>query len=290
VDSGSVNNRDDQRVFELLSKGKNIGITFAESPAMRKTFLELKPTSLDDIAKALAIIRPMAQDFKNEYLKKLINENKIHSYMIFDDDAIKYIKDLIKCPESVADIYRKAFTKNKYKQIKIFKDLLDDFLSVDKDKKFVMDRLSNLSKYSFCKSHAYSYAKLVLALAYQKTYNPKEFWLSTLNHCNSMYRKWVHFQCAKTHIKLTLGKKPWKLVNDTLVSFSNKYNQNIDKISQYKNYGYWIDEEYLIDSYINVEVIGNNLLSVKFKGLIACGRFYKNKDGQNIWCNVYDKL
>jgi len=270
-------NRDDQRVFELLSKGKNIGITFAESPAMRKTFLELKPTSLDDIAKALAIIRPMAQDFKNEYLKKLINENKIHSYMIFDDDAIKYIKDLIKCPESVADIYRKAFTKNKYKQIKIFKDLLDDFLSVDKDKKFVMDRLSNLSKYSFCKSHAYSYAKLVLALAYQKTYNPKEFWLSTLNHCNSMYRKWVHFQCAKTHIKLTLGKKPWKLVNDTLVSFNNKYNQNIDKISQYKNYGYWIDEEYLIDSYINVEVIGNNLLSVKFKGLIACGRFYKNK-------------
>ena len=140
-----------------------------------------------------------------------------------------------------------------------------------------MDRLSNLSKYSFCKSHAYSYAKLVLALAYQKTYNPKDFWLSTLNHCNSMYRKWVHFQCAKTHIKLTLGKKPWKLVNDTLVSFNNKYNQNIDKISQYKNYGYWIDEEYLIDSYINVEVIGNNLLSVKFKGLIACGRFYKNK-------------
>jgi DNA polymerase III alpha subunit len=271
--------RDDKNVFKLLSKGNNIGITFAESPAMRKAFIEIKPESLEDIAKALAIIRPMAQDFKSEYLKKLINENKIHNYMIFDDDAIRYIKDLIKCPESKADIYRKAFTKNKYKEMNIFKTLLDDFLNIEEDKKFVMNRLSNLSKYSFCKSHAYSYAKLVLALAYQKTYNPKLFWVSTLNHCHTMYRKWVHFQCAKSHVKLTLGKRPWKLVNDILVS-ENKNNDpisDLNKVEQYKLYGYWITDDYLIDSYMNFEFIENNLLLVKFKGLIGCGRYYQNK-------------
>lgn len=265
----------DSNVFLLLGKGKNIGITFAESPAMRKILIALKPKSVDHIAKALALVRPMAKDLKNEYLKGLINENKINKYLIYDDDAITYIKDLINCPESVADTYRKAFSKNKYKQISIFKTLLDDLYNKE-DTDTVIDRLSNLKKYSFCKSHAYSYAKLVWSLAYQKYHDPVNFWLATLNHCHSMYRSWVHFQCAKQHIELTLGKRPWKIINNKLVSKYKKENEILTKEEQYKKYGYWISNDYLIDSYINVETINENLLNIKFKGLIACGRQYNN--------------
>ena len=265
----------DHNVFSLLGKGKNIGLTFAESPAMRKILIALKPNSVDDIAKALALVRPMAKDLKNEYLKGLINENKINKYLIYDDDAITYIKDLINCPESVADTYRKAFSKNKYKQISIFKTLLDDLYNKEQTET-VIDRLSNLKKYSFCKSHAYSYAKLVWSLAYQKYYDPINFWLATLNHCHSMYRSWVHFQCAKQHIELTLGKKPWTVRNNKLVSKFKKSNEVLTKEEQYKKYGYWTSNDYLIDSYINVETTNENLLNIKFKGLIACGRQYNN--------------
>lgn len=265
----------DSNVLSLLSKGKNIGITFAESPAMRKIFIALKPKSIDDIAKALALVRPMAKDLKNEYLKGLVSENKIYKYLIYDDDAITYIKDLINCPESVADTYRKAFTKNKFQKMSIFKNLLDDLYNKE-ETEIVLDRLSNLKKYSFCKSHAYSYAKLVWALAYQKYYDPINYWVSTLNHCNSMYRTWVHFQCAKQYIQLTLGKRPWIIENNILVS---KYKKNINKLSkeeEYKLYGYWTSNEYLIDAYINVELVNDKLLNIKFKGLIACGRQYNN--------------
>jgi DNA polymerase III alpha subunit len=265
--------RNDPKIFEILSKGNNIGITFAESPAMRKLFVTMKPQSLDDIAKALALVRPMAQDFKNEYLKNLVSNNNIHKYLIYDDDAITYISDLIKCPESVADTYRKAFTKNKYHNINIFKNILSDLYDND-NKMIAIDRLSSLKKYSFCKSHAYSYAKLVLALIYQKKYNPHQFWLATLNHCHSMYRRWVHFQCAKSHIELTLGKKPWYLKENKLISRHKKVDENLDKIEQYKKYGYWISKDYLIDSYVKVEFVNKNLLNIKFKGLIACGRIY----------------
>jgi hypothetical protein len=233
----------------------------------------MKPQSLDDIAKALALVRPMAQDFKNEYLKNLVSNNNIHKYLIYDDDAITYISDLIKCPESVADTYRKAFTKNKYHNINIFKNILSDLYDND-NKMIAIDRLSSLKKYSFCKSHAYSYAKLVLALIHQKKYNPQQFWLATLNHCHSMYRRWVHFQCAKSHIELTLGKKPWYLKENKLISKQKKIDENLDKIEQYKKYGYWISKDYLIDSYVKVEFVNKNLLNIKFKGLIACGRIY----------------
>ena len=55
-----------------------------------------------------------------------------------------------------------------------------------------LNKLSGLRKYSFCKSHAYSYAQLVWYLAFMKANYPKQFWRATLNHCHSSYRGWVH--------------------------------------------------------------------------------------------------
>lgn len=44
----------------MLSRGDNIGITFAESPAIRKIFQELRPRTIDDIAIGMALVRPCA--------------------------------------------------------------------------------------------------------------------------------------------------------------------------------------------------------------------------------------
>ena len=41
---------EDEKTAELLASGKNIGITLAESPLIRKTLRELKPKSVHDIA------------------------------------------------------------------------------------------------------------------------------------------------------------------------------------------------------------------------------------------------
>tara|TARA_B110000971_G_C19987448_1_gene490298 strand:- start:162 stop:476 length:315 start_codon:yes stop_codon:yes gene_type:complete len=60
------------------------------------------------------------------------------------------------------------------------------------DIKEVFKNLAGLRKYSFCKSHAYSYAQLVWYLAYMKAHYPEEFWKATLNHNQSHYRGWVH--------------------------------------------------------------------------------------------------
>ena len=60
-----------------------------------------------------------------------------------------------------------------------------------------MRKFSNLSRYGFCKAHAFSYAQLVYKLAYMKANMPYEFWKSTLNNCESSYKKWVHLYEAK---------------------------------------------------------------------------------------------
>ena len=64
-------------------------------------------------------------------------------------------------------------------------------------RKSIEEKLSNLRKYSFCKSHSYSYAQLVYKLAYQKGHNPKQFWKATIKHIKSSYKKWVHLYEAR---------------------------------------------------------------------------------------------
>ena len=118
--------------------------------------------------------------------------------------------------------------------------------------------LSDLRRYSFCKSHAISYGKLVWALAYCK---------ATLKHCHSAYRKWVHYNEAKTTgVKL---KKPTKYKNE--IDGDNK---------QYLEYGYWLSSNFIENCYLTIIPQDNpglpNEYYVKFRGLIATGRVNKS--------------
>ena len=99
--------------------------------------------------------------------------------------------------------------------------------------------LANLRKYSFCKSHSYSYAQLVYKLAYQKAHNTKKFWEATIKHTHSSYRKWVHLYEAKL-----AGVNVQSYTNniyDCSIYAKNKRAKffNLTKEEQLKNYGYW---------------------------------------------------
>ena len=211
----------DENIVNMFAKGHNIGLTFSESPAMRKILSVIKPKNIQDLALCLALVRPAAggnsENGKTDVLVKAA-QGHYTNFIIYDDDAISYIQNLIQCSEGQADQFRKAFAKNKLKKIEFFKKIVDTFKHSDEKKEKICDSLTCLRKYSFCKSHSLSYAKLVWALAYQKYKNPKKFWLAALNHCNSSYHKWVYFNEAKlVGIKLTIGKRPWILKDDKLI-------------------------------------------------------------------------
>jgi len=284
----------DIKVFNFLSNGNNIGIVYGESRAMRKALICIKPRNIQDIALALAIIRPVARDVKTAYFKdyndykmiledlekakknttgidtnKPINDSlHIGDYIIYDDDAIQYIQRLLKCNEAEADIYRKAFSKNKWGKMREFEtQLRQKHPNFTNDKiQLIYNQLCNLQSYSFCKSHAISYAKLVYALAYCRVYKPIEFWISALNNCNSSYRKWVYYrEAVAVGIKLTRGYSPWKW-NDAgkcIVSCSNRkipIDNNDESVTldlpginklEYFRLGYWCHETFIGGCYLS---------------------------------------
>ncbi len=112
-----------------------------------------------------------------------------------------------------------------------------------------------------------------------------------------MYRTWVHFsEAKKAGIKLTLGKKPWKLYDDKLIGYGNDKNRGkvtkemleskTRSINEYRLYGYWTDPDFLPDMY--VKILNENAGYVEFRGLIATGRQYKNKntDSKNTFITI----
>lgn len=268
---------EDELTSKLLSEGNNMGITIAESPAMRKIFTSMKPKNRMDVAFALALLRPAAAAEGNK--DKILNGHD--PVLVFDDDAIDRFQSMLNCSEADADNYRRAFAKNKEEKI----EELMSLVKTDEDRKLILDNFRRLSLYSFCKSHAISYGQLVWALAYQKTRKPKEFWITALNHCESMYNKWVFYRHAvAAGLKINLGSGPWWLENDEVKC--EEMMQSKGQIQDYYDHGYWVTDNFLDGCYYE-EKTEDDVTYVLFKGLVATYRRYtgekkiKKEDGES---------
>ena len=153
----------DKKTYLLLRKGQNIGITLAESPLMRKALIKIRPKTIKDIAICLAIIRPAAKD-----TRMAPGEIDYDTEFIYDDDAISILSKSLNIKDDLADKFRRCLAKDKWS--KVDKEHFNKLLSklTTNEKNDIVQKLINLRKYSFCKSHSFSYAQLVYKLAYQK--------------------------------------------------------------------------------------------------------------------------
>jgi len=253
----------DPNVFQSLSDGNNLGITFAESPLMRKAFMMIKPKTIFDIAICLGIVRPAARD-----AFQCFTESKLeNSPVIFDDDAIDIITQNISCDEGVADKIRRKFSKSTRDGV----DELKKYGSYSKDSNIV-NQLKNLKKYSFCKSHALSYAQLIYKLAELKYYHPQKFWETTLKHCHSSYRKWVHYYEARLH----------NVIIQTQSIYAQNRKNTMDQYSLYdqlRKYGFWkMDtKDFFPDCYFRIHD-----QNCYFRGIIASLRTIMLKEYKKI--------
>lgn len=309
----------DDAIARLFSTGNTIGITFAESRGMRHIFKQLMPSTIDEIAIALALIRPAASSGgrKNEFITSFRSgiEYKRHDLnrpIVYDDDALDRIRAILpeslekETRDSLADQFRKAFTKQRIADCLRFRDMCRLKNIPEHTIKKTMEDLNQLQQYSFCKSHALSYAQLVWALAYEKIYSPETFWLATLNHCASSYSTWVHWREARcAGLILSRGKPPYKLVRNEgqarIVSLSGEQlilmpdNHPAQQLTDMKMRGYWISKEFFPGCYKRVEQVKQRKMKkvketilqaeeeyvVHFCGLIATGRVvHSDKEGE----------
>jgi error-prone DNA polymerase len=259
---------DDDKVIDLLGSGDVMGLTFAESPTFTKAVRSIRPKNRQELALALGLIRPAAasKGRKRLFLKQWHNRRH-SSQLVFEDDVLRSMTDRLKISFDEADYYRKGFAGGKHNVISEF---MRKFGHRD-DINDMVDSYSQFRYYSFCHSHALIYAHLVWSLAYHKVHNPHKFWETTLNHCQSMYRRWVHvLHALHSGLKIDLDHPRWRLNGGTLKKTAFQGDLfGRSTFEEYVDYGFWTNRSYFPP--VSYEQNGNQ---ASFKGLIACSRIH----------------
>jgi len=277
------------RIRQVFCDGDTIGLTFGESRGMRRLFSDLRPQTIEEIGIALALIRPAAAEggrkrsFVKKYTEGTLPSDDRERPIVYDDDAIRRICAVLTCSPAEGDRWRKAFAKGRADSFDM--QLALRGLSGLKKTSLIND-LNQLTRYSFCKSHALSYAFLVWRLAYFKARYPNEFWVSTLNHCNSDYAKWVHYRSARcSGLLLSRASGPYKLGlrggKKALVPVKGGEqmllcNEDTDKqiVTDMSSLGYWCSSRFFpgCEMRIYKERPEDRDILAAFSGIVATGR------------------
>ena len=252
---------EDKATSDLLCRGDVLGVTQAESPAMRRLFRAIQPKSMKDCVFATALIRPVAvSGRKKATMFHDWSQEKMEDTIVYEDDAIDRISEVLKIDKYEADMYRRAFAKKNEEKILEFTQRLGNHPK----KNAIIEMLQSLSGFGLCRAHAVNLGRLIWALAYQKAHNPEKFWKGCLKHCHGSYRRWVYRTEAKR-------------AGINAVTPSNSDQWDTPQF-QYRKYGWWSSSEFMPGTYVR-ELYGDN---IEFAGLVANGRVFRGDKGKYI--------
>lgn len=191
---------DDKKTLEIFKKVKTDGIFQFESYGMRRFLEKLQVSSFDDLIDALALYRPGAMDYIDNYIRRKNGEERVFCYhkslepilrptygiIIYQEQIMEIARTLAGYSLGEADLLRRAISKKK-----------EDILIKEKPKfieksvlngytKELAEQIYNLilkfANYGFNKSHSVGYATVAYKMAFLKTYFFKYFETAILNN------------------------------------------------------------------------------------------------------------
>jgi len=190
----------DEETYELLKKGKTVGLFQLESRGMTDYLKKMSPDKLEDIVNLIALYRPGPMELIPTFIKRKFNKEEVvylhpklepilketYGIMVYQEQLMKMAQELANYSPTEADVLRKAVGKK-------IKTLLESEIAKLKERmikndidKEIADKIAQLiepfARYGFNKSHAVAYAMIGYHTAYLKAHWPIEFLTSCLIH------------------------------------------------------------------------------------------------------------
>jgi len=263
----------DEKTFQLFSKGQTTGIFQFESGPMREYLRKLKPTSLSDLSAMNALYRPGPMEFIDDFinckfgfkevkylhptLEPILKET--YGVIVYQEQVIQIANLIGGVSLAEADILRRAMGK---KDLTAMKEQKEKFTigavknGISKkaaDEIFVaIDKFAN---YGFNKSHAVAYSYIAYQTAYLKAHFTPEFLAANLTNEFGNTNKVTSFleDCRKLNIKVLPPD-----VNSPSVHFDVENGKIRFGMSAIKNVGISAVEEIIKSR----EKLGRNFISI----------------------------
>jgi DNA-directed DNA polymerase III PolC len=186
----------DPATCEVIAAGRTMGVFQIESPAMRGLLRTMQARTLEEIAQALALIRPGAAEYgsKELFVKRLRGQEEItfaHPQLkrilgdtlgvcIFQEQVMQISQTLGSMSLAEADLVRRASAKfsgrSDHDRLrgKFLKAAgMMELTSQQREETWMM--VEKFAGFGFCKAHAATYADISYRMAYLKTHHPAEF-------------------------------------------------------------------------------------------------------------------
>ena len=214
---------EDQKVFDLLSSGKTVGLFQVESAGMREALIQMKPNHIEDIIALVALYRPgpmsnipLFNDCKNgkqkpDYLHPLLEEilKPTYGVIIYQEQVMQIAQKLSGFTAGQADLLRRAMGKKKRAELEKQKQgfiagALKNGIAKDVAAGIFL-KIEPFAEYGFNKSHAAAYAIISYQTAFLKTYYPKEFIAASMTMDISNQNKLSEFyeELKRLNVKVT---------------------------------------------------------------------------------------
>jgi DNA polymerase-3 subunit alpha/error-prone DNA polymerase len=211
----------DTAVVEALARGDSMGVFYIESPAMRQLQKKTGAGDFEHIVIHSSIIRPAANKFITEYVRRLKGGNweplhprlayildETYGILCYQEDVSKTAVAMAGFNEADADSLRKVIAKKAggtklpgYEK-QFFEGCRKN--GVDEETiKQIWAMMLSFDGYSFCKPHSASYAMVSFQSAYLRVYYPAEFMAGVLSNQGGYYRPGAYIsECRRMRLEV----------------------------------------------------------------------------------------
>ena len=190
---------DDERTFEMLSRGDGTGVFQLESEGMREAMKKVRPSEFDDIVALVALYRPGAMRYIPDYARGKRDPASItypderlrpiteptYGCVLYQEQLMEIAKQMAGFSPAQADDLRKAIGKKKRDLMATMKvKFLEGMKESETAPKVASDMWSLMeaaADYSFNKSHAACYALIAYRTAYLKANHPAEYMAAVIS-------------------------------------------------------------------------------------------------------------
>ena len=244
---------EDQKVFDLLSSGKTVGLFQLESSGMKEALINMKPNMLEDIIALVALYRPgpmsnipiyndckhgkREPDYLHPKLEKILKPT--YGVIIYQEQVMQIAQTLSGFTAGEADLLRRAMGKKKRAELEKQKQRFIEGAyknGINKETSAgIFLKIEPFAEYGFNKSHAAAYAVIAYQTAYLKTYYPHEFFAASMSMELSNQKKLSEFYEELKRLNINIIRPD---INKCFADFTSNGKDFLYALGSIKNVGY----------------------------------------------------
>ena len=241
------------------------GLFQIEAETNYKVCREVRPQNLEQLSAVLAIARPGALNFKDQYARYVETGTQADIHPFFDDilsstgGVCLYQEQMMQMAHKVgftldeAEILRRIVGKKKVEEVAEWKQKITDKIKENKLEPEIGDILwtvlEDSANYSFNKSHSIAYAALAACTIWLKFKYPKEFFVSLLEmsrheqdsikEVSMIHKEFHHFNLELHPPHIIKSKMDFNIEEDGirfgLLSIKGISEKSIEKLNNFKS-------------------------------------------------------